>query len=346
MRRFWFVRMTFCMSLFFLVFALSPVAMGQQKPPAQKGGQTAEQRIALNYITNTAGSGLYTISVGQAQIIGKKTNIEVAVQPAAGTSSIPRLVFSKEAMLGVTNANILGDAYRGKGGFADKTHPTIRALQSGQLTLFGIVTHAGTGIKTIPDLKGKKFTWNIVASEISRNVGFLEMKAYGLDGFKDVKGLKSESTVTAMRDLELGRTDAIACSLGGSKFQELAAKVTPVVLSFDPSRIGVLQKEVPSIFAAVSKMTGPIPAGIPVVGAPDVFFTHKDLDEEIAYRIVKTLLQSLEDLKPIHRDFSEWTAENAVKKLPIPYHPGAIKYYKEIGLWSAEMDQHQAQLLK
>lgn len=339
--------MVFGVGLFLVVTVLSaPASFGQQRPQGQQ--ESAKQRVSVSYVTNPAGTGLYTISIGQSQVVGKKTDFDLVVQPAGGGPlSVPRLVASKECLLGITSAPILSDAYAGIKEFKGKKLQSLRAVQAGQLTLFGLITYAGTGIKTIPDLKGKRVTWNILTSEVARGVGFSEIKAYGLDPTKDVKPLKAETTVTGINDLAAGRTDAAACSLGGAKIEELATKVKPIVLPFDPDRIGVIQQEMPAIFAAVSKKVGTaIPAGIPVVGAPEVFFAHQDLDEETVYRILKTLLESQEELKLIHRDFAEWSLEGAVKKLPLPYHPGAIRYYKEVGLWSAEMAQHQASLLK
>jgi uncharacterized protein len=312
-----------------------------------KQGAGSKERVNLSYATNAVGSGLYTISVGQAQVLGRKTSIDLKVQPTPGALVPPKIVFAKEALIGITSGKILSDAYGGTGEFSGKKLNTLRALQAGQDTLFGIVGNANAGIKTIPDLKGKRVTWNILTSDIARNVGFLELKAYGLDGFKDVKMLKAESTSKAIEDLAQGRTDAVACSLGGAKIEELgASKVKAIALPFDPAKIDVIQREMPAVFPALSKKAGPIPAGIPILGTPEVFFAHRDLDDETAYRLVKVLLESQEDLKVIHRDFAGWTLDRAVKNLPIPYHPGAIRYYKEKGLWSAEMDQHQAGLLQ
>jgi uncharacterized protein len=343
------VAVLICLAFSFTVFMPS-ISLSQQKPAAQKekeaSGQGAVSRVRVSYVTNAIGTGLYAISVAQGQVLSKKTNIDLVVQPAAGALAIPRLVSSKEAVLGITNSKLVSDAYRGIDDYNGKRHVTLRILQSGQVTPFGLVTYSGTGIKTIGGLRGKKVTWNILTADLARKVAFFELKAYGLDGFKDVKMLKSESTVTGMQDLAQGRTDAAACSLQGSKFEEMATKVTPVILPFDQGKIDIVRQGVPTVVTMVSKKVGSISGGVPALGSPEVFFADKDLDEDTAYRIVKTLLENVEDLKLIHRDFAEWTAEGAVRELPVPYHPGAIRYYKEIGLWSAKMEQNQVQSLK
>lgn len=350
MKRIGIAMMLFCLGMSLLVL-MPTLSLSQQKSLTRDEGPTSRQaagtRISLSYTTNAVGSGLYTISVGQAQVVSRKTNIDLKAQPTAGALVPPRIVFAKEALIGITSSKILGDAYGGTGEYSGKKHNTIRVLQAGQVTLFGIVANESAGIKTISDLKGKRVTWNILTSDIARNVAFLEMKAYGLDGFKDVKMLKAESTSKGIEDLAQGRTDAVGCSLGGAKLQELAtSRAKAIALPFDPAKIALIQRDIPAVFAAFSKKVGPIPDGIPVVGTPEVFFAHQELDEELAYRLVKVLLESQEELKLIHRDFAEWGEHNAVRKLSVPYHPGAIRYYKERGLWSPQLDQMQAELLK
>jgi TRAP transporter TAXI family solute receptor len=345
MKKFRFVMMLCCLG-FCLAVLMSTPSLSQQKSPGQKEGQASVSRLRLSYVTNPVGTGLYAIAVAQGQVLSKKTNIDLVVQPAAGPLAIPRLIFSKEAVLGLTNSKIAMDSYRGIGDYSGKRHLSIRILQAGQVTPFGLVTHTGTGIKTIADLKGKRVTWNILTSDLARKVAFYELKAYGIDGFKDVKMLKSETTVTGMQDLAQGRTDATACSLAGSKFEELATKVTPVILPFDQTKIDIVRRDVPTVVTMILKKTGSIPGGMTVLGSPEVFIADKDLDEDTAYRIVKVLLESVDELKLIDRDFSEWTADNAVRESPVPYHPGAIRYYKEAGLWSAKMDENQIRSLK
>ena len=64
----------------------------------------------------------------------------------------------------------------------------------------------------------------------------------------------------------------------------------------------------------------------------------------MAYLIVKTLLENQKELIAVHRDFEEWSAERAVKNLGMPYHPGAVRYYKEKKVWTPEMEQLQQSL--
>jgi TRAP transporter TAXI family solute receptor len=334
-------------SLISLGFLLVTSSLGQQipKPPVPGVKDQPGQRVALSYVTSPTGSGNYTIAVGQAQVVGRRSNIALTVQPAAGYAAIPTLVHSKEALIGIASTQTLYDAYNGVGLYEGKKHPSLRVLQSGNELLFGFLTHTGTGMKSLSDLKGKRFTCDILTSKVTTQAALLALKAYGMST-KDVKVMKTENNDTAVRDLAGGKTDCVLVSLTGSKIEELATKLKIVVLPYDPAKFDLIQREMPALFSTLSKKAGPIPAGIPVMGMTSALFAHQVLEEETAYKLVNTLLEGYDDLKVIHQDFVEWTLKNAVKKIPVPYHPGAIRYYKEAGLWSAEMSHLQADLLK
>ncbi len=66
----------------------------------------------------------------------------------------------------------------------------------------------------------------------------------------------------------------------------------------------------------------------------NVIIAHEDLDEEVAYKIVKAVFDHLDELHAVHDAAKQTTLESAVTFEGIPYHPGAIKYFQEKGVWS------------
>jgi TRAP-type uncharacterized transport system substrate-binding protein len=81
--------------------------------------------------------------------------------------------------------------------------------------------------------------------------------------------------------------------------------------------------------------------------AYDIYFaTHKSAPDPFVNAILKAIWDNEQKLKPIHPGFREWTNERAVAPdVTIPYHPGAIKFYQEKGVWKKEMDESQKKLL-
>jgi len=81
--------------------------------------------------------------------------------------------------------------------------------------------------------------------------------------------------------------------------------------------------------------------------AYDLYFaTHKAAQDQVVTAVLKAIWDNTDKLKPIHPVFKEWTRDRAATaEITLPYHPAAIKFYKEKGVWKPEMDQAQEKLL-
>ena len=81
--------------------------------------------------------------------------------------------------------------------------------------------------------------------------------------------------------------------------------------------------------------------------AYDIYFaTHSGATEQVVTAVLKAVWEHVDALPPIHPTFKEWTRNRAAAaEVTIPYHPAAVKFYKDQGLWSSEMDQTQHRLL-
>ena len=83
-----------------------------------------------------------------------------------------------------------------------------------------------------------------------------------------------------------------------------------------------------------------------ILDTPIYLATHKNMSDEVVYQVLKVCLQNQQELVSIHPVFKGWTLKGSVSAdAAIPYHPGAIRYYKEMGLWSDAMDAAQKKLL-
>ena len=70
-----------------------------------------------------------------------------------------------------------------------------------------------------------------------------------------------------------------------------------------------------------------------VVSIPNLLVVHADMDENLVYEITKTLFEHQKELVAIHPEAANLSLESAVKESPAPFHPGAIRYYKEQHVW-------------
>jgi TRAP transporter TAXI family solute receptor len=70
-----------------------------------------------------------------------------------------------------------------------------------------------------------------------------------------------------------------------------------------------------------------------VVSIPNLLVAHADMDEKLVYEITRALFENRADLVAIHPEAQNLTLESAVRESPAPFHPGAIRYYKEQHVW-------------
>ena len=91
--------------------------------------------------------------------------------------------------------------------------------------------------------------------------------------------------------------------------------------------------------AARVKPAGPIKEELVGLGHIAMYGTVKGVDEDIVYAFVKALAENVTEIHRVHPILPEYTKETLARPLPIEFHPGAIRYYREAGLWTAEIDE-------
>jgi TRAP-type uncharacterized transport system substrate-binding protein len=76
-----------------------------------------------------------------------------------------------------------------------------------------------------------------------------------------------------------------------------------------------------------------------VIGYPLHIVTSSKVSEKAIYTILKVWWDQLAELQTLHPIFKQWQKEHqALTNFTVPYHPGAIKLYKEVGVWTAKHD--------
>ena len=321
--------------------------LAQPRPQAKDSSSQAAGAKGLPssivFITTAMGTGQYSMGVAQGQLLTKK-GLRTFNQPVGSPLAIPGLLSSKQADIALNNSATVYWAYRGEEEFKSP-HKSIRLLMTGGDVAYSVITRGDTGIKSMADLKGKRLTGNYPTSRFQTLLTQLELQAYGY-GPNDVTVLKAEFSNTALDDLAAKRTDAVQVGIIGPRFQELGTKVDKiVVLPITPDKVASFKKVIPVVFPMGTPAGLPLEAGVPAIGVPTVLYVRDDMNEESAYFIVKTLMENQEALIQAYREFIDWPAEKAVRHLAMPYHPGAIKYYKEKGLWTTESEKAQQELL-
>jgi TRAP transporter TAXI family solute receptor len=308
-----------------------------------------------NIGSNPPGSVFYALAGGLAKIVSDATPIQMAVQPYTGTSSFLPLLNSGELEFGINNFVDLALAYQGPerlkiGGRNPFSHvPNVRLVMRGSPFLVGLLVRKDSPIKTIHDIKGKRLTGEYPAQLANWYIAFAALAGAGLS-WKDVKVVAVPAANEGVDALIQGRVDAALHALNSAKVREADASIGVRHLTIDCSPEGDkrIRQAVPGYYTKVVKAGG----GAAVVEdtcfvAFDICLTsHRAASDAMVTAVVKAVWDNIDKLPPFHPAFKEWTRERAVDPdVTIPYHSGAISFYKERGVWSAKMDEVQKKLL-
>jgi TRAP transporter TAXI family solute receptor len=232
-----------------------------------------------------------------------------------------------------------------------KPFKNTRLVIVGGTSQFGYYVAKGSPLETVADLKGKRIPTDFPGIPIVRLAGIAALATAGLTYNDIVKVPVSDLAAAAQAFLE-GRVDAGWYSIGSPAIEEANARVGGVkwlsVIS-TPEGAKRMADIYPGSYPSVLK-TGSATGVVKDTTLLTIDFylvASKDLSEEAVYEIVKTLWVHNEELGAAIAVLKDWRRERMVsKEATIPYHPGAIKFFKENGVWSKVMDELQAKLLK
>jgi TRAP transporter TAXI family solute receptor len=310
---------------------------------------------AVSIGTNTPGTLFYSLASGLAKVASSASPVQVTVQPYTGSSTFLPLVNSGELDFGVINGVDMGLAYVGPqklnvGGRNPFPHvPNARLLMRGSPLLLSAIVRKDSSIKTIHEIRGKRVTGEYPAHlAVWYNMYGILTNA-GLT-WQDVKVVPVPAVNEGMDALIQGRADVSTHALGSAKVKEADATIGVRYVSIDCSPQGEhrLRTAVPGYYPRLLK------AGVSTGVVEDTCFisydiyliTHKAAPNPVVTAVLKPLWDDISQLKPLHPGFAEWTRERAASaEMTIPYHPAAISFYREKGVWKPEMDRAQQKLL-
>lgn len=327
----------------------SPEATPQETIKETPEGETPEvetpevETRELIFATHTPGGTYYTVAVAQSSIIEKHTGMMVTPQPVATTMGLLSYISNKEADISLSSAFDLDKGSKGLMMFEGQDHSDIRVLQGGHELTYAFLTTKKSGIKNWSDLKGKRIANRVGAGAHQVAIPLL-LEYYGIDYNKDITLVPTEDVTTELGE---GRVDAIINPIFPATIEEISTDTELVFIPTDPEAVKyVCERDLSFNLTKTAVEVGPITKGQTALGVKNYLICHKDFPDELAYLLVKTLLENHDELLALQPEvMADWSLDKALEKSPVPYHPGAVKYYKEIGIWDEEMEKHQSMLL-
>lgn len=278
-------------------------------------------------------------SAAISKVISQKTEIQMRVQPYGGTGAYVPLVSSGQLEFGLANEIETSSAVTGTGIYKGRPQPDLLIAALLQPFRVAIYTRKDSKIRTVKDLKGKRVPSGWVSQKI---IGILmngQLANAGLT-YDDVKRVPAPNVVGGANDFAAGKTDVFFFVFGAGKVKETSAKVGGIrVIGIDPSPAAVarMRKHVPPSYALLvkpSKANVGVDKPVHVMAYDYLMLTNGKVSSDIVYKVVKTMHDNKKGLVAAFRGMRLFSPSHMTKTVPgVKYHPGAIKYYKEIGQW-------------
>jgi len=207
----------------------------------------------------------------------------------------------------------------------------LRAIAAIYPNYIQIVADAAAGATTLEDLRGKTLSVGAPASGTELNArAIFEAAGMSYDDLARVEYLPYAESAELIKNRQLEAT-LQSSSLGVAFIQDLSA-------THDITIVAIPEEVVTAIGEPFVPAT--IPAGtyagidedIPTAAVGNMLISHEGVSEETAYQMTKLMFENLERMRSAHGAAADITPETALDGLPIPLHPGAERYYREIGL--------------
>lgn len=284
-------------------------------------------------IGTTKGGATAQISTAISKVVSANSPVQVRPQAMANTQQYIPLVNAGKIELGLANVPQTRYSVSGTGMSEGKPNPDLRMI----VTLFtfraGVLAAADSGIATAADLKGKKlpkFKDRALGDYIYNS--FLD--AAGLS-YADVKSVPASNFPTMWKMFKEGQIDSAIVAVGSKPAFDFQAAFGEVnFVDIGKNSADSAAKNLPGSF--IIELSGSTPGEGPdrhAIGFDYALFAHKDVADETITAVVKAMHDNpdaLQETSPLWKGFDP---ANMAKDVGVEFHPAAIAYYKDLGIW-------------
>lgn len=306
--------------------AVGAVAVGFSLP--------ASAQQFINILTGGTSGIYYPMGVALSGIYGKALpNAKITVQATKASVENLNLLQAGRGEVAITLGDALRDAWEGdeEAGFKSPLRK-IRGISAMYPNYIQIVARADSGIRTLADLKGKRISVGAPKSGTELNArAVLAAAGISYKDFSKVEYLPYGESVELLKNRQIDVTLQSA-GLGNPALRDLAS-MSDIV--FVPIPADVIAKINNKAYVA-----GTIPANtykgqtaeVPTASVVNFLVTHEGVSTDTVYKMTRSMYEHLDQMVAAHAAAKGIRLQGAVANMPVPLHPGAEKYYREVGL--------------
>src|SRR3954470_6267785 len=300
-------------------------------------GVVHAQQKTMSIGTGGTGGVYYPLGGAIANVLSKALpNLTATAEVTGGSIDNLKLIGAGQSEMAFTMADAALDAVQGNEKFKNNKVP-LQTLLVVYPNRMHVVTIEGSGINTMADLKGKRVSTGSPggATEV---MAFRVIEAAGLDKDKDMKRerLRAAEYVNAIKDRKI---DAFFW-VGGiptAAVTDLAATPGMKMKLIDHGDLAEkMNAKYGKLYSPSKIKAGSYPGydkDNSITEVWNLIVTGDKMSNEDAYSIVKTLVEKKADIVAVHKEAESFSIDNQVQeRSPIPFHPGALKYFKEKGI--------------
>jgi TRAP transporter TAXI family solute receptor len=310
---------------------------------ALMASSASAQTISIG--TSPAGASTYALASALGKVVAEKTGLKVRLIPFGGMEQWGPMMNTGKIDIGIGAATDVSFAIDGKAMYQGKPEKNIRAVASLYSFYVGFLVRKDSPIKSVADLKGKR-----VPTRFSNQKAALRHyeAALALAGLteKDLSGVPTPNVIRAAQDFVEGKTDATWFAIGAGKVSEVDAQVSGIrflPVPDSPEAIARMRNVAPAAYISTlpaGRFTG---VAVPTKSVTEDYMlvAGKHVPDDVVQKFAKVLFESKTELGGMFAAWKRYDPQKLGRNLGenmsnVPFHPGAVAYYKSIGIWQAK----------
>lgn len=290
--------------------------------------------------TNPQGSLYYSAGAAIAKLANDKLHLQVRVQPFAGSSTYVPMLDRNEIEFGFVNVDDADTGYRGADAFDGKPNPHLRMVGVIFPLPFSMMVPANSPAKRMADIKGLRLPGDFPGQTTARKLHEGLLATAGLT-YADVTKVPMPNLFAGVDAAAQGRVDAAGTAPGIAQVQQAHLALSShggvrfISINDTPDGIARMQKVMHSYPIRVEPakhLPGVLEPTI-CMGYSAFLVTNDKVPDRLVYDLTKMIHASRADIVAITPQIDRFDPRKMAEQHAVPYHPGAMKFYSEVGQW-------------